>query len=130
MKKTLIILIILILIVFAPNLVWLVKSTAFISNRSSKALNFLTVHINRNNIQLGRLMPGQSRFIMLPKTGDTTFEISYVKGGNLVHNCRQYVEDSMYSVEARIYDTRTPECNVKFPFLSESFLVKMINELS
>lgn len=122
-------LIILILIIYAPNLIWLVKSTAYISNRSSKALNFLTVHTNKNKIQLGRLMPGESRFIFLPKSGDSTFEITYVKGGNLIHICRQYIEGSMYTLEATIYDTETPECDVKLPLFSESFLVKLINEL-
>lgn len=129
MKKIFLVLIILIMIIYAPNFIWLVKSTVYISNRSSKALNFVTVHINDKTMQLGKLMPDENRFIFLPKSGDATFELSYVKGGKLIFSCRQYVESEMYNVKSVINDSDSPDCSNNAPFINELFILKLLNQI-
>jgi len=129
MKKIFLVLVILIMILYAPNFIWLVKSTAYISNRSSKALNFLSVHVDDKSVQLGKLMPDETRFIFLPRSGDATFELSYVKGGKLIFSCRQYIESEMYNVKSVINDSDSPDCSTDSPFINELFILKLLNQI-
>ena len=129
MNKIFLVLIILIIILYAPNFIWLVKSTAYISNRSSKTLNFVTVHVDDKTIQLGKLMPDENRFIFLPKSSDATFELSYLKGGELIFSCRQYIESEMYNIKSVINDSDSPDCSTNSPFINELFILKLLNQI-
>ena len=60
------------LVVFAPNLIWLVRSTARVPNHSARELRNFCLELGGRDLALGPLAPGQSRFVFLPETGDVT----------------------------------------------------------
>ena len=130
MKKIFLAIIILIMIIYAPNFIWLIRSTAYISNKSAKVFNLVSVHVDGKNIQLGRLMPGESRFMFLPKSGDETFEIRYLKDGNFLVGCRQYYESAMYNIKVVINNTNSPVCIAKLAFTNELFILIILNQIN
>jgi len=112
--------------VLLPNLVWLGFSTARIANGETVSIHSVIVHVDEEKTELGDLAPGERRFIVLPKSGDATFTVTYKKGAESEAVCSEYVEGDMYHVEVRLKGTAASQCSVSLPLLSELFILKWL----
>jgi len=123
-KKRLLILIILVVGFGLPNLLWLTNSTLKFSNKSDKILSSIIVYVDEKEVKPDDLKPGESRFVFLPKSGESTVMISYISGGKSETICHEYVEDGMYHVEAKV-SVPNKNCKVSLPIFSELLLLKL-----
>ncbi len=126
MKKTLLFLGIVIVGFGFPNLLWLTGSTLKIKNNRDKVISSVIVHVDEKQKKLQDLIPGQSSFILLPKSGDSTIKITYYYDEIPETDCRDYIEDSMYHVEVEINRSTNKECNISLPITSELLLFKLL----
>lgn len=124
MKELLLILIILVIGFGLPNLLWLTNSTLKISNDSDKILSTIKVYVDEKKVKPDDLKPGESRFVFLPKSGESTVIISYFSDGKSETICHEYVEDGMYHVEAKVSGANK-NCKVSLPIFSELLLLKL-----
>lgn len=106
------------LVVLGPNLLWLARSTATVTNESGKELRDLRVDLGDRDVLIGVAMLGQSRFVFLPQTGAATLGVTYVVNGELHRGCHEYVEGSMYHVDIVISDGQEASCTVSLPLLN------------
>ncbi|MGB5607130.1 MAG: hypothetical protein WBN51_11460 [Gammaproteobacteria bacterium] len=128
MKTAVLISVVLVPCIFAPNLIWLAKSTARITNGGTVMLSSVIVDVDDKETKLGDLHPGESRFILLPKSGDATYKVNYEKGGYSESVCQEYVESEMYHVETILESSHDSGCAVSLPLFSELFILKVIVE--
>lgn len=126
MKKTALIIVILVTCIFAPNLVWLANSTTRITNIGSGVLNSVTVYIDDKETSLGALLPGESRFMLLPKSGDSTYKVDFTNRSSVESVCQEYVEGEMYHVETLLSGTKGSICSVTLPLVSELLILKVL----
>lgn len=110
----------------APNLIWLKNSTSRVLNKDKDTISSVTVHVNEKQTEIGDLLPGESRFIFLPKLGDATYKVTYDDETNSRTICVDYVESEMYHMETVIRSPKISECNSSLPLLSELFIFKVI----
>jgi len=126
MKTIVLIIVVLVLCIFAPNLIWLAKSTARITNGGTFTLSSVIVYVDDKETKLGELHPGESRFILLPKSGDATYKVTYGKGGFSESVCQEYVESEMYHMETILESSHDSGCAVSLPLFSELIILKVI----
>ena len=96
-----------ILILVGPNLLWLNWSTLRIENRAAQPIEDAVLVVCEQPVSLGRLAPGASRFLFLPKCGDDTVQ---TRAGRHDTNCKLYVEGDMYHVLAWFTSPTTGDC--------------------
>lgn len=108
-------------IVFAPNLIWLARSTARITNQSGRELRNFRLELGETDVTLGLVMPGQSRFVFLPETGAAALLVVYSAGTRQRTGCQQYVEGSMFHVNVFIGPDLEPRCGVTMPLTGRLF---------
>ena len=118
MKKRLIIFLVILLVIFTPNLIWLNWSTLFIRNQSSESVDNISFEICSETFSV-TAEPESSSLHFLPKCGDTTL---IVRTNNEII-CKSYVEGDMYNVEV---DIAHKKCEVELPIFSSLFLLKLI----
>jgi hypothetical protein len=109
------------LIVFAPNLIWLARSTARITNQSGRELRNFRLELGERDVTLGLVTPGQSRFVFLPETGGATLLAVYSAGTRQRTGCQEYVEGSMFHVNVVIGPDLEPQCDVTMPLTGRLF---------
>lgn len=95
------------LLLLGPNLLWLNWSTVRIENRGAQPLDDAVLVACEQAMSLGRLAPGASRFLFLPKCGDDSVQ---TRVGRHDTNCRLYVEGDMYHVRAWFNSPTTGDC--------------------
>jgi hypothetical protein len=108
-------------IVFAPNLIWLARSTARITNHSGRELRSFRVELGETDVALGLVTPGQSRFVFLPETGNATLLVVYSVGTLQRTGCQEYVEGSMFHVNVIIGPDLEAQCDVTTPLTERLF---------
>jgi hypothetical protein len=106
------------LVVLNPNLLWLVRLTATVTNASRNELRDLRVEVGDADVHIGVAVPGQSRFVFLPQAGDAMLGVTYVVDGELHRGCQEYVEGSMYHVDIVISEDLMASCSVSLPLLN------------
>ena len=109
------------LIVFSPNLIWLVRSTARITNQSGRELRNFRLELGERDVVLGLVTPGQSRFVFLPETGDASLLAVYSVGTRQRTGCQEYVEGSMFHVNVVIGPDLESQCVVTLPLTERLF---------
>ena len=109
------------LIVFAPNLIWLARSTARITNHSDRELRNFRLELGERDVTLGLVAPGQSRFVFLPETGDATLLVVYSVGTRQRTGCQECVEGSMFHANVVIGADLEPRCQVTLPLTERLF---------
>ena len=109
------------LIVFAPNLIWLARSTARITNHSGRELRSFRLELGERDVTFGVVAPGQSRFVFLPETGDATLRVVYSVGTRQRTGCQEYVEGSMFHVNVAVGPSLEPQCDVTLPLTERLF---------
>ncbi|MDA0206476.1 MAG: hypothetical protein O3A53_19510 [Acidobacteria bacterium] len=109
------------LIVFSPNLIWLARSTARITNQSGRELRNFRLKVGERDVIFGIVTPGQSRFVFLPETGDATLLVVYSVGTRQITGCQEYVEGSMYHVNVVIGPDLESHCDVTLPLTDRLF---------
>ena len=110
-----------IVLLLAPNLIWLATSTVRIENASDLPRDAVRYSACETTHDVGRLAPGQSVFRFLEACGDDTLEI-------LVGDapfCQTYVEGELYHVDATIEDISTVQCGYD-DLLSSLFVAKVL----
>ena len=117
-------------VVFAPNLIWLARSTARVTNHSGRELRNFRLELGGRDVTLGLVMPGQSRFVFLPETGDATLRVVYSVGTRRRTGCQEYVQGSMLHVNVVIGRDLEAQCGVTLPlaqrlFWTEAFGVRL-----
>ncbi len=90
------------IIVLGPNLIWLASSTARVENRTSRGLAGVRLQTGQQDVVIGSVPSGDSRFVFLPVRGESTLQVHYSFNGEDRTGCQEYVEQSMYHVEAVI----------------------------
>ena len=108
-------------IVFAPNLIWLARSTARITNLSGQELRNFRLKLGERGVTFGAVAPGESRFVFLPETGDATLFVNYSVGTRQRTGCQEYVEGSMYHVNVVIGPDLEAQCDVTLPLTERLF---------
>ncbi len=94
------------LILLAPNLLWLGTSTLRIQNVSNLPVDSIAYIVCETIHPVGALAPHQSIFRFLPSCGDDTLEI--VIGESKF--CQMYVEGELYHVDAMIDTVGSVKC--------------------
>lgn len=100
----------------------LIRSTAQIENRSRRPIERVAVVVAGVPQELGNLPPGKSRFILLPRRGDSTFRLRYTAGGGQFTQCSEYVQDVMFHIRALIEPNLMAECNSELRVVSREFV--------
>lgn len=108
-------------IVFAPNLIWLARSTARVTNHSGRELRNFRLELGERDMLLGIVAPGESRFVFLPETGDATLLVVYSVGTRQRTGCQEYVQGSMFHVNVAIGADLEPQCDIKLPLTERLF---------
>ncbi len=126
MKKAILLLGIIIVGFGAPNLLWLTNSTLKIRNDGDKLLSSIIIRVDEKETKISDMKPGQSRFIFLTKSGESTVTITYNSGAKSETICHVYVEEGMYHVEVEINSSNNGKCKASLPIVSELFLLKLI----
>ncbi|MBX3235694.1 MAG: hypothetical protein KF814_06045 [Nitrospiraceae bacterium] len=98
-----------ILLLCAPNLVWLKHSTVRVENRGQEEIQDLVLYACSQPINLGSLAPGGSRFRLIPHCGEDSLE---VRSGDLAV-CNIYVEGQSYHVLAWLTSPMSGDCTYK-----------------
>ena len=106
---------------FAPNLIWLARSTARITNHSGRELRDFRLELGARDMALGLVASGQSRFVFLPETGDATLLVVYSTGTRQRTGCQAYVEGRMFHVNVAIGPDLEPRCEVTLPLTERLF---------
>jgi len=109
------------IVVFAPNLIWLARSTARITNHSGRELRNFRLELGERDVTLGLVTPGLSRFVFLPETGDATLIVVYSVGTRQRTGCQEYVEGSMFHVDVVIGPDLEAQCDVTLPLTDRLF---------
>lgn len=109
------------LIVFAPNLIWLARSTARITNHSGRELRNFRLELGERDVTFGVLAPGQSRFAFLPETGGATLLVVYSVGTRQRTGCQEYVEGRMFHVNVAVGPDLEPQCDMTLPLTERLF---------
>jgi hypothetical protein len=109
------------LLVFAPNLIWLARSTARITNHSGRELRNFRLELGERDVTFGVVAPSQSRFVFLPETGDATLLVVYSAGTRQRTGCQEYVEGSMFHVNVAVGPDLEPQCAVTMPLTERLF---------
>ncbi len=110
-----------VVLVIAPNLVWLGTSTVRIYNAADSTIDAVAYVACETSHHVGTLRPHQSVFRFLPACGDDTLEI--VVGESRF--CQTYVEGELYHVEATIDTAGAVSCRYGDP-LSSLFVAKAL----
>lgn len=108
-------------VAFAPNLVWLARSTARVTNRSGRELRDFRLELGERDVLLGLVAPGQSRFVFLPETGAATLLVVYSVDSRHRTGCQEYVEGSMFHVNVMIGDDLEAHCEATLPLTERLF---------
>ena len=109
------------LILIAPNLIWLCTSTVRIENASKFSIYAVAYKACERTHSLGTLQPSRSVFRLLEACGDDTLEI-LVQDSNF---CQTYVEGELYHVDATISAADVVECEYD-DLLSSLFILKAL----
>ena len=109
------------IVVFSPNLIWLARSTARVTNQSGRELRNFRLELGERDVTLGLVTPGQSRFVFLPETGDATLLVVYSVGTRQRTGCQEYVEGSMFHVNVVIGSDLEANCGVTLPLTERLF---------
>lgn len=106
---------------FAPNLIWLASSTVRIHNASGRPIADVAYLACERPHAIGELDPDESVFRLLPGCGDDTLEILIGQA----RFCQTYVEGEMYHVDADIRAAGEVHCAYDEPF-SSLFIGKLL----
>ncbi len=112
----------LILLLAAPNLLWLSRSTLFVENRSDEPLADVRFTVCEESFSLGALDSGGSRFRLFPSCGDASLSVSV----GATELCRAYVEGDMYHMDVVFEPLTGGTCDVRLAPFSPVFLVKRL----
>jgi len=126
MKVAVITFLLLALCLLAPNLVWLGFSTARITNVDPNTVYSVTVYVNDKKLSLGDIRAGESRFLILPASGDATYKVLYGEGADVKSVCNDYVQRDMHHVETVLEGVEGSRCKVSLPLFSELLFLKLI----
>lgn len=101
-------------------------STARIENQSGQVLENVELWVDDAKVPLGRLEPGQSRFVRLPKSGGATIRVHILAQNTPHEGCgNNYVEDDMSHVRIWIQPTLEMKCQVEFGLFDRVMLLEM-----
>jgi hypothetical protein len=113
------------LVVWAPNLVWLQRSTVYVENRSDSTIESVRLFACDEAIELGDLEWGESRLRLIPACGDTALSLTTRLHGVEHQICTAPVDASMTHVEAWFDSPTKGGCEYGEPLLSPLLLTRL-----
>lgn len=113
------------LVVWAPNLVWLRRSTVYVENRSNSTIEAVRLFACDEAIEFGDLEWGESRLRLIPECGDTALSVSSRSHGVEHQICNAAVDASMTHVEAWFDSPTKGDCDYGEPLLSPLLLPRL-----
>ncbi len=128
MKPLLIILVLFAGVICSFNLLWLrYSSTKVVVGHRGVAS--VIIRVDGEEIELGNLRTGESRFLFLPRTGKSaprsTFSISFMIDDMQTSVCTLGVEQSGRHVDVVLYNDAESTCVLSSPILSELIVTKV-----
>ncbi len=128
LKSLLIILVMFAGMICAMNAVWLrYSSTKVVVGHRGVAS--VVIRVDGEEIELGNLRTGESRFLLLPRTGKSskksTFSISFMSGDMETSVCTLGIDQSGQHVDVVLYHDIESACTLSSPILSELIVTKM-----
>ena len=117
------------LLLVAPNALWLERSSALVDNNSADPVT-LRVIISDDpdqEIELGTLAPGASRFLWIDPVGEATLAVELHDDAGWRRHCGEYVEAGMYRVEITVAAPDRVECKTELPLLNRLFIVDYLS---
>ncbi len=108
-------------VAFAPNLIWLARSTARVTNDSARVLHSFRLKLGERQVIVGPVAPGQSRFVFLPETGDATLQAIYSVDSHRRTGCQEYIEGSMFHVNVSVGADLEARCEATTPLTERLF---------
>ena len=115
------ILFVLLVMLVAPNFIWLGTSTVRVHNSSNATIDRVGYSACETLHVVGSLGPGESVFRFLEACGDDTLEILIGESAY----CQSYVEGELYHVDAIIGDDGDVRCRYD-DLLSSLFIYKVL----
>ena len=113
-------------IVFIPQLQHLAWSTVRVTNKADTPLQVVAVKVDNARLDIGPLTDGQSRFIRLPNQGDASLVVLASSGEREIRGCGEYVEGDMYHCIVEISDGPRIVCDCELGVLtSRPMLIEM-----
>ena len=111
----------LLLLIAAPNLIWLGASTVQIHNASNQVIPGVAYLACETTHPVGIVKPRETIFRFLPACGDDTLEILIGEA----RFCQTYVEGELYHVDATLTAVHAADCRYGDP-LSSLLIVKVL----
>jgi len=125
--KTVVVIVILVLVLaLGPNLLWLGRSTVRVENRGSAPVEAVRLEVCETTLALGRLAPGEARFELLPRCGETTLAVA--AGSDLMRArvCETSVESQLNHVDAWFNTPTKGDCAYSPPPFSDLLILELL----
>ena len=101
-------------------------STARLKNESSHALSEVSLRVGELIVPVGDISPGGSRFVWLPKRGESTLSVEFSSGGRKYKDCSEYVEGEMYHVRANVSSALALSCRTEIGVFSRIMILELL----
>lgn len=127
MKNLIFLLLILGIVMIAPNVLWLIHSTARVTNESNGLLRDIALRVGSQSVPVGDVASQASRFAFLPSDfGGATLSVEYKSNNAPASQCQVYVESTKYHVEIVVDENHNTRCTVELVTLMSLFVWKLL----
>lgn len=116
------------LLIVAPNVLWLTRSSALVRNAGTDALAVRLVISGHPDqpVGAGEVPPGNARFLWLGLHGEATLTVEVDDGTAWRSHCREYVEAGMYRVEIVVRAPDDVTCKTELALTSRLLVRDML----
>ena len=110
---------------FAPNALWLSRSSMVIENAGERSheVRLLLADNPDRLIEIGAIDRGARHFQWITPVGEAILEVDVHDGDVWRRHCSVYVEDSLYRVAVTVHSPRDVTCKANLPLLTHMLLV-------
>jgi hypothetical protein len=118
-----------VILLVAPNALWLSRSSAIIHNTGTHPLTLRFTYFDQPEriIDIGTLPPGTSRFLWLDPIGEATLVIHVKDGTDWREHCANYIEQGMYRVEVTAHSPTEIECDTDLPLFDRLLMLDYLS---
>jgi hypothetical protein len=121
--------VVLAVLLVAPNAYWLERSSAKIHNigNTGVTLRIALSDDPAKTIEIGTLPPGASRFQWIYPVGEATLGVEVRDKAEWRRHCNEYIEAGMYRVEITVTAPDQVACSTELPFLGRLLILDMMS---
>jgi hypothetical protein len=120
--------VVLAVLLVAPNAYWLERSSAIIHNIGDTGVTLRIVISDdpAKTVEIGTLAPGASQFQWIYPVGEATLGVEVRDGAEWWRHCNEYIEAGMYRVEITVAAPDRVACRADLPIFSRLLILDMI----